>query len=154
MSTLISLCACVCVYVQAGINVNVRNTYNQTALDIVNQFTPSTASREIKQLLRGWYSYLLLVYLYLVSKCIFCSRYRHVFVSVADASSSLQVRAVKDYWNLHDPTALNFRAGDLIMVFGLLNGYLLKWLIVSLGTHIIYLLSYFSLFFVMLLFVF
>ncbi|XP_034425789.1 caskin-2-like isoform X5 [Hippoglossus hippoglossus] len=69
----------------AGINVNMRNTYNQTALDIVNQFTTSTASREIKQLLR-------------------------------EASSSLQVRAVKDYWNLHDPTALNLRAGELIMV--------------------------------------
>lgn len=69
----------------AGINVDMRNTYNQTALDIVNQFTTSTASREIKQLLR-------------------------------EASSSLQVRAVKDYWNLHDPTALNLRAGDLIMV--------------------------------------
>ncbi|XP_047232630.1 caskin-2-like isoform X3 [Girardinichthys multiradiatus] len=68
-----------------GINVNMRNTYNQTALDIVNQFTTSTASRDIKQLLR-------------------------------EASSSLQVRAVKDYWNLHDPTALNLRAGDLIMV--------------------------------------
>uniref|UniRef100_A0A3Q1EN68 Caskin-2 n=1 Tax=Acanthochromis polyacanthus TaxID=80966 RepID=A0A3Q1EN68_9TELE len=69
----------------AGISVDMRNTYNQTALDIVNQFTTSTASREIKQLLR-------------------------------EASSSLQVRAVKDYWNLHDPTALNLRAGDLIMV--------------------------------------
>uniref|UniRef100_A0A672GFE4 Caskin-2 n=1 Tax=Salarias fasciatus TaxID=181472 RepID=A0A672GFE4_SALFA len=69
----------------AGVNVNMRNTYNQTALDIVNQFTTSTASRDIKQLLR-------------------------------EASSSLQVRAVKDYWNLHDPTALNLRAGDLIMV--------------------------------------
>ncbi|XP_034715743.1 caskin-2 [Etheostoma cragini] len=69
----------------AGINVNMRNTYNQTALDIVNQFTTSTASREIKQLLR-------------------------------EASSNLQVRALKDYWNLHDPTALNLRAGDLIMV--------------------------------------
>ncbi|XP_029933897.1 caskin-2 isoform X2 [Myripristis murdjan] len=69
----------------AGINVNIRNTYNQTALDIVNQFTTSTASKEIKQLLR-------------------------------EASSSLQVRAVKDYWNLHDPTALNLRAGDLVMV--------------------------------------
>ncbi|XP_043958515.1 caskin-2-like isoform X4 [Gambusia affinis] len=69
----------------AGINVNLRNTYNQTALDIVNQFTTSTASRDIKQLLR-------------------------------EASSSLQVRAVKDYWNLHDPTALNLRAGELIMV--------------------------------------
>ncbi|KAJ0060496.1 hypothetical protein NL108_014182, partial [Boleophthalmus pectinirostris] len=69
----------------AGINVNMRNTYNQTALDIVNQFTTSTASREIKQLLR-------------------------------EASSSLQVRAVKDYWNLHDPTALNLRAGDIVLV--------------------------------------
>ncbi|KAI9536390.1 hypothetical protein NQZ68_033649 [Dissostichus eleginoides] len=69
----------------AGINVKMRNTYNQTALDIVNQFTTSSAGREIKQLLR-------------------------------EASSSLQVRAVKDYWNLHDPTALNLRAGDLVMV--------------------------------------
>lgn len=34
----------------------------------------------------------------------------------SEASNSLQVRAVKDYWNLHDPTALNLRAGDLIMV--------------------------------------
>ncbi|KAM6951183.1 caskin-2 [Aplochiton taeniatus] len=69
----------------AGVNVNLLNTYNQTALDIVNQFTTSTASREIKQLLR-------------------------------EASNSLQVRAVKDYWNLHDPTALNLRAGELVMV--------------------------------------
>ncbi|XP_034151137.1 caskin-2 isoform X3 [Esox lucius] len=66
----------------AGIDVNIRNTYNQTALDIVNQFTTSHASKEIKQLLRG----------------------------------VLQVRALKDYWNLHDPTALNIRAGDVIMV--------------------------------------
>lgn len=49
--TLIS--SCVYLHSQAGINVNTRNTYNQTALDIVNQFTTSTASREIKQLLRG-----------------------------------------------------------------------------------------------------
>ncbi|KAK7134653.1 hypothetical protein R3I93_017933 [Phoxinus phoxinus] len=68
-----------------GIDVNNRNTYNQTALDIVNQFTTSHASKEIKQLLR-------------------------------DASGALQVRALKDYWNLHDPTALNIRAGDVIMV--------------------------------------
>lgn len=34
----------------------------------------------------------------------------------AEASCSLQVRAVKDYWNLHDPTALNLRAGDVVMV--------------------------------------
>ncbi|XP_041744785.1 caskin-2 isoform X2 [Coregonus clupeaformis] len=69
----------------AGINVNLRNTYNQTALDNVNQFTTSSASKDIKILLR-------------------------------EALGSLQVRAVKDYWNLHDPTALNLRAGDLIMV--------------------------------------
>ncbi|TRZ02806.1 hypothetical protein DNTS_017688 [Danionella cerebrum] len=69
----------------AGIDVNIRNTYNQTALDIVNQFTTSHASKEIKQLLR-------------------------------EASGSLQVRALKDCWNLHDPTALNIRAGDVITV--------------------------------------
>jgi hypothetical protein len=38
---------------QAGVDVNIRNTYNQTALDIVNQFTTSGASTEIKQMLRG-----------------------------------------------------------------------------------------------------
>ncbi|XP_048869209.1 caskin-2-like isoform X3 [Brienomyrus brachyistius] len=69
----------------AGIDVNIRNTYNQTALDIVNQFTTSHASKDIKQLLR-------------------------------DATGFLQVRAMKDFWNLHDPTALNIRAGDIIMV--------------------------------------
>ncbi|XP_077940380.1 caskin-2 isoform X2 [Gasterosteus aculeatus] len=69
----------------AGVDVNIRNTYHQTALDIVNQFTTSHASRDIKQLLR-------------------------------DATGVLQVRALKDYWNLHDPTALNIRAGDVIMV--------------------------------------
>ncbi|XP_068458040.1 caskin-2-like isoform X2 [Clinocottus analis] len=69
----------------AGVDVNIRNTYNQTALDIVNQFTTTHASRDIKQLLR-------------------------------DATGVLQVRALKDYWNLHDPTALNIRAGDVIMV--------------------------------------
>ncbi|XP_062294107.1 caskin-2-like isoform X3 [Scomber scombrus] len=69
----------------AGVDVNIRNTYNQTALDIVNQFTTSHASKDIKQLLR-------------------------------DATGVLQVRALKDYWNLHDPTALNIRAGDVIMV--------------------------------------
>uniref|UniRef100_A0A3B3UIX4 CASK interacting protein 2 n=1 Tax=Poecilia latipinna TaxID=48699 RepID=A0A3B3UIX4_9TELE len=62
-----------------------RNTYNQTALDIVNQFTTSHASKDIKQLLR-------------------------------DATGILQVRALKDHWNLHDPTALNIRAGDVITV--------------------------------------
>ncbi|XP_029456382.1 caskin-2 isoform X2 [Rhinatrema bivittatum] len=70
---------------ESGIDVNVRNTYNQTALDIVNQFTTSHASKEIKQLLR-------------------------------EASGILQVRALKDFWNVHDPTALNIRAGDVITV--------------------------------------
>uniref|UniRef100_A0A3P9AMM7 CASK interacting protein 2 n=1 Tax=Esox lucius TaxID=8010 RepID=A0A3P9AMM7_ESOLU len=74
----------------AGIDVNLRNTYNQTALDNVNQFTTSSASRDIKMLLR-------------------------------EALGSLQVRALKDYWNLHDPTALNLRAGDLVMVSGILS---------------------------------
>ncbi|XP_029770218.1 caskin-2-like, partial [Terrapene carolina triunguis] len=65
---------------EGGVDVNIRNTYNQTALDIVNQFTTSHASKDIKQLLRG----------------------------------ILKVRALKDFWNLHDPTALNIRAGDVI----------------------------------------
>lgn len=40
----------------------------------------------------------------------------HSDVSWTDATGVLQVRALKDYWNLHDPTALNIRAGDVIMV--------------------------------------
>ncbi|KAB1265293.1 Caskin-2 [Camelus dromedarius] len=67
---------------EGGVDVNIRNTYNQTALDIVNQFTTSQASREIKQLLR-------------------------------EASGILKVRALKDFWNIHDPTALNVRAAEL-----------------------------------------
>lgn len=35
---------------------------------------------------------------------------------ISEASGAMQVRALKDYWNLHDPTALNIRAGDVIMV--------------------------------------
>lgn len=45
-------CSCLC-GLQSGINATVRNTYSQTALDIVYQFTATQASREIKQLLRG-----------------------------------------------------------------------------------------------------
>ncbi|KAG8564977.1 hypothetical protein GDO81_012650 [Engystomops pustulosus] len=71
--------------IENGIDVNIRNTYNQTALDIVNQFTTTHASTDIKQLLR-------------------------------EASGILKVRALKDFWNSHDPTALNIRAGDLITV--------------------------------------
>lgn len=40
----------------------------------------------------------------------------HAVGSSTDATGILQVRALKDYWNLHDPTALNIRAGDVIMV--------------------------------------
>ncbi|XP_078520968.1 caskin-1 [Lissotriton helveticus] len=36
----------------SGINAQIRNTYSQTALDIVNQFTGTQASKEIKQMLR------------------------------------------------------------------------------------------------------
>ncbi|KAG9473643.1 hypothetical protein GDO78_004118 [Eleutherodactylus coqui] len=71
--------------IENGVDVNIRNTYNQTALDIVNQFTTTHASTDIKQLLR-------------------------------EASGILKVRALKDFWNAHDPTALNIRAGDLITV--------------------------------------
>ncbi|XP_074552283.1 caskin-1 isoform X3 [Halichoeres trimaculatus] len=78
----------------SGINAAVRNTYSQTALDIVYQFTATQASREIKQLLRGtmdgWMD--------------------------EDASAALQVRALKDYCNNYDLTSLNIKAGDVITV--------------------------------------
>lgn len=35
---------------------------------------------------------------------------------LSEASGILKVRALKDFWNLHDPTALNVRAGDVITV--------------------------------------
>lgn len=34
----------------------------------------------------------------------------------SEATGVLQVRALKDFWNLHDPTALTIRAGDVITV--------------------------------------
>ncbi|XP_078096015.1 caskin-1 [Mustelus asterias] len=37
---------------ESGINAHIKNTYNQTALDIVHQFTATQASKEIKQMLR------------------------------------------------------------------------------------------------------
>ncbi|XP_041433941.1 caskin-1 isoform X2 [Xenopus laevis] len=37
----------------SGINAHIRNTYNQSALDIVNQFTGTQASKEIKHMLRA-----------------------------------------------------------------------------------------------------
>ena len=39
-----------------------------------------------------------------------------VLILVSEASGILKVRALKDFWNLHDPTALNVRAGDVITV--------------------------------------
>nr|KAG5713414.1 hypothetical protein BaRGS_024962 [Batillaria attramentaria] len=36
-----------------GIDVNKPNSYDQTALDIVNKFTTTRAARELKQLLKG-----------------------------------------------------------------------------------------------------
>lgn len=102
-------------HLQNGINAHVRNTYSQTALDIVHQFTTSQASKEIKQLLRGgpgaeagalgesggqassqdWGG------LPPVSP---------------EASAALQVRATKDYCNNYDLTSLNVKAGDIITV--------------------------------------
>ncbi|XP_072916324.1 caskin-1 isoform X1 [Hemitrygon akajei] len=37
---------------EGGVNAHIKNTYNQTALDIVHQFTATQASKEIKQMLR------------------------------------------------------------------------------------------------------
>lgn len=104
--------------------MNIRNTYNQTALDIVNQFTTSTASREIKQLLRGgWSPSPRMVQVASAGR----SQRSKVKKGWADAcigwmfpeaSSCLQVRAMKDYWNQHDPTALSLRCGDVVTVTG------------------------------------
>lgn len=162
---------------QGGVDVNIRNTYNQTALDIVNQFTTSHASKDIKQLLRGevgtalrgasspWDLPGFPVLLNSVNQCqhpsslshvppswgsvwgsspsciinvfffpllalafSFCPPWPPVFPLYAlapsfflcplpsEASGILKVRALKDFWNLHDPTALNVRAGDVITV--------------------------------------
>lgn len=97
---------------QSGINAQVRNTYSQTALDIVHQFTTSQASKEIKQLLRGgprhlrvgWGQGWQLAEL---------GGPPHVF---PEASAALQVRATKDYCNNYDLTSLNVKAGDIITV--------------------------------------
>ncbi|XP_061256808.1 caskin-1 isoform X2 [Bos javanicus] len=98
-----------------GINAHVRNTYSQTALDIVHQFTTSQASKEIKQLLRGG-----------------LGRRREAGAGPGlgrltgpgglpppvspEASAALQVRATKDYCNNYDLTSLNVKAGDIITV--------------------------------------
>ena len=38
---------------QAGIDVNVPNSYEQTALDIVNKFTRKAGAKELKTILQG-----------------------------------------------------------------------------------------------------
>lgn len=101
-------------HVQNGINAHVRNTYSQTALDIVHQFTTSQASKEIKQLLRGgpmqgrgsaagpgpgWFKGL-----------------GSLPPVSPEASAALQVRATQDYCNNYDLTSLNVKAGDIITV--------------------------------------
>lgn len=103
---------------QSGINATVRNTYSQTALDIVYQFTATQASREIKQLLRGtvgcregrearsWDD---------VGRKCTKLLYKDLFC-LSDASAALQVRALKDYCNNYDLTSLNIKAGDVITV--------------------------------------
>lgn len=146
---------------QGGVDVNIRNTYNQTALDIVNQFTTSQASREIKQLLRGecgiqgsrttpvgtgsgagvgvqeqditllgpglgrwrccrddeagtWER--VMKGTGEVGRCHKDPQVTPARRLLLEASGILKVRALKDFWNLHDPTALNVRAGDVITV--------------------------------------
>lgn len=41
------------VCVQCGADVNRLNSYEQTALEVVNKFTASRGARDIKQMLRG-----------------------------------------------------------------------------------------------------
>jgi len=60
-SIAIVCCSCIrcglivstCVLLQSGIDVNRLNSYEQTALEVVNKFTASRGAREIKQMLRG-----------------------------------------------------------------------------------------------------
>ena len=40
---------------QCGVDVNHPDSYDQSALDIVNKFTTSRAAKELKQLLKGQY---------------------------------------------------------------------------------------------------
>lgn len=106
-------------HIQSGINAHVRNTYSQTALDIVHQFTTSQASKEIKQLLRGGSGAG-------AGDPGGAREGRLGQVSSQDwgglppmspeASAALQVRATKDYCNNYDLTSLNVKAGDIITV--------------------------------------
>ena len=46
----------VCVFFQCGVDVNRPDSYDQSALDIVNKFTTSRAAKELKQLLKGTFT--------------------------------------------------------------------------------------------------
>lgn len=99
---------------QNGINAHVRNTYSQTALDIVHQFTTSQASKEIKQLLRGGRRW---------GRGSWAGPGPGWFEGLGslppvspEASAALQVRATQDYCNNYDLTSLNVKAGDIITV--------------------------------------
>ncbi|XP_078347150.1 uncharacterized protein LOC144632388 isoform X3 [Oculina patagonica] len=71
-----------------GIDANIRNDEGHTALDVVNLFTSSKASAEIKQLLKD----------------------------AADADTTVYAKAVRDHFNMLDSTALSFKAGETIIV--------------------------------------
>ncbi|XP_056107188.1 caskin-2 isoform X2 [Rhinichthys klamathensis goyatoka] len=45
-----------------------------------------------------------------------CHASKDIKQLLREATGVLQVRALKDFWNLHDPTALTIRAGDVITV--------------------------------------
>ncbi|XP_040918516.1 caskin-1 isoform X5 [Toxotes jaculatrix] len=102
----------------SGINATVRNTYSQTALDIVYQFTATQASREIKQLLRGRMDGLMdgLMDGWMEGEGGEALGGMQEKKRENYASAALQVRALKDYCNNYDLTSLNIKAGDVITV--------------------------------------
>lgn len=148
---------CLLCLFQWGIDSNARNDEGYSALDVVNLFTSSKASSEIKQLLKGLILYLCgqTVFIFFFktnnqprNKTLFttCLRYntkrlrqqnvlslfnlhdpykkKGVFFSliisiVSDAAAAdrtLYARAVRDHFNMLDPTALPFKTGDTIIV--------------------------------------
>lgn len=48
---------------KCGIDVNKANSYDQTALDIVNSYTTSRAAKDLKHLLKGKLQLILLLML-------------------------------------------------------------------------------------------
>ena len=138
---------------QWGIDSNARNDEGYSALDVVNLFTSSKASSEIKQLLKGLILYLcgqtLFIFFFKTNnqprnKTLFttCLRYntkrlgqqnvlslfnlhdsykkKGLIISIvsdaAAADRTVYARAVRDHFNMLDPTALPFKTGDTIIV--------------------------------------